>query len=79
VVEAGPLLDANEELDLAMIKRRSRDDDLLRPALVDVGTSLLGIGVVAGRFDHDVGAEVSPGQLGRVRRGDDLTPEDWSI
>jgi hypothetical protein len=40
VVEAGRLLDVNEELDLAMIKRRSRDDDLLRPALVDVGTSL---------------------------------------
>ena len=53
------------------IGRRRRDDHLLR-ARVEVLGGVLALGEEAGRLDHDVGAEVAPGQVGRVALGEDL-------
>ena len=48
---------------------RGRDDDLLRPAL-DVGRGAVAAGEDARGIDDDVGADVAPGDLGRVALGE---------
>ena len=64
------VVDAHHDGDVLVLGRR-RDDDLLGAA-VDVRPGLGGVGEEAGRLDDDVGAEVAPGQLGRVALGEDL-------
>ena len=50
---------------------RGRDDDLLRPAF-DVGRGPVAAREDACGLDHDVGADVAPGYLGRVPLGEGL-------
>ena len=63
-------VDAERDRDVR-IGRRGADDDLLG-AGVEVLGSVLALGEEAGRLDHDVGAEIAPGQRGRVALGEDL-------
>ena len=50
---------------------RGGDDDLLRPAL-DVGGGPVAAGEDARGLDDDVGADVAPGDLGRIPLGEGL-------
>ena len=53
------------------VGRRRRDDHLLRPGLEVLG-GVVALGEQAGRLDHDVDAEVAPGQVGRIALGEHL-------
>ena len=62
------VVDAEHERDVG-VGRGRRDDDLLR-AGVEVLLRAVAVGEEAGRLEHDVDAEVAPGQRapGRARR-----------
>ena len=71
------VIDAHDDRDV-LVLRRSGDDDLLRAGR-DVALGLLGVGEVARRLDDDVGADLGPGQVGRValgEHGDRLAVDD---
>ena len=65
----GLVVDAHHDRDVLVLRRR-RDDHLLRPAGVDVGARLGGVGEEAGRLDHHSTPMVGPLQRGRVTLGE---------
>ena len=64
------LVDAEDDRDVLVLRRRA-DDDLLS-AGVDVRLGLLASVKMPGRFEDDVDAEVAPRQRRRVLLGEDL-------
>ena len=64
-------VDAEADRDVLALGGR-RDDDLLRPAAVDVLLRVLAVGEAAGGLDDDVDAQVAPRQVGRVGLGEHL-------
>src|SRR3984885_3078786 len=64
------LVDAEDDRQV-VVGGRSRDDDLLdRP--LEVGLGLGGVGEVAGGFDHNLGADRRPVELGGIALGEHL-------
>jgi hypothetical protein len=64
------VVDAHDDRDVLVLGRR-RDDHLLG-AVVQVHLGLGAVGEEPGRLDHDVRAQVTPGELGGVALGERL-------
>ena len=70
VLVVGVVVDAEHDRDVG-IGGRSRDDDLLR-ARVEVLLRAVALREEAGRLEHDVDAEVAPGNRARIALGEEL-------
>ncbi len=60
------VVDADDDVERAVVLDRRGDDDALHAA-VEIALQLLGLQELAGAFQHDVAAEIAPGDLARRR------------
>ena len=67
------VVDADDDVQRAVVLDRRRDDDALHAAL-EVAVELLGLQELAGAFEDDVAAEIAPGDVAR-RGAAALKPE----